>query len=152
MKELLLMAVKQIPDDKISSMKSGLIEIMHQLAYAQKIDVKLEQDEDDVVVMGVLTRKEIVICPVTVNYSGGVTSIKRELDELGFSATKFIDKVDIPAIIDAISEKNELKQSQTIIDVLSRAKKESGIVSKEDNSDVEELTIEGNGDNSESGN
>ncbi len=137
-----MMAVKQIPQEQITSVKSGIMKTAHQLAFAQKMSIKLNDDEDDVVLMLVYTdTNEIVLCPVTLSYSGGQTQIKRELVELGFSLSRFIDNVDVKEIMDAVSEKNDVKQLQMVMECLTSAKNKSQISEiAEDN--VEESTIE----------
>lgn len=137
MKEMLMMAAKSIPESQIDSLKNGMIKMGHQLAFSQKMAIKLEDGEDDVVVMWVFTEAgEVVICPVTLAYHNGTTLHKRELVDLGFSLTKFIGELDVTKLISAISESNDVKQLQMIMDVLKNAKNQSKL-----DTDVEEPTI-----------
>ena len=147
MKEMLLMAASSIPEDKIDSVKSGFMKTLHQLSFAQKMSVKLIDDEDDVVIMGLYSETdEIIICPVTLNYSNGKTNIRRELIGTGFSFTRFIENLDVKELINAISEKNDVKQLQMFMDAIKLAKEKSQIT--ETVEDVEESKIE-NGSKSE---
>lgn len=140
-KDMLMMAAKQIPQEQITSVKSGIMKTLHQLAFAQKMSIKLNDDEDDVVLMFVYTdTNEIVLCPVTLSYSGGQTSIKRELVDYGFSLSRFVENLDVKEILDAVSEKNDVKQLQMVMECLTSAKNKSQISEiAEDN--VEESSI-----------
>ena len=134
---MLMMAAKSVPEAQINSLKSGMIKMGHQLAFSQKMSIKLDDDEDDVVVMWVFTESgEIVICPVTLAHHNGTTIHKRELIELGFSLTKFITELDIYQLLEAVSEQNDVKQLQMIMNVLKTAKNNSKL-----NPNVEQTEI-----------
>ena len=142
MKEMLLMAAKSIPEEQIQGIKSGMMKTLHQLSFAQKMSIKLIEDEEDVALMCVYSATdEIILCPVTLSYKNGQTLICRELTEDGFSFTRFIEHLDIKELINAISESNGVKQSQMVIDALKSAKEKSQITQIEQE-DAKESTIE----------
>ena len=142
MKEMLLMAAKSIPEEQINSVKSGLMKTLHQLAFAQKMSIKLIDDEEDVALMWVYTETdEIIVCPVTLSYKNGQTRHCRELTEDGFSLTKFIEHLVVKELIKAMSESNDVKQLQMVIDALKSAKEKSQITQIEQE-DAQESPIE----------
>ena len=142
MKEMLLMAAKSIPDEQINSVKSGVMKTLHQLSFAQKMSIKLIDDEEDVALMCVYSETdEIILCPVTLSYKNGQTIICRELTEDGFSFSRFIEHLDFKGLVNAMSESNGVKQSQMVIDALKSAKEKSQITQIEQDY-AKESTIE----------
>lgn len=142
MKEMLLMAAKSIPEEQINSVKSGVMKTLHQLSFAQKMSIKLIDDEEDVALMSVYSETdEIILCPVTLSYKSGQTIICRELTEDGFSFSRFIEHLDVKGLVNAMSESNGVKQSQMVIDALKSAKEKSQITQIEQE-DAKESTIE----------
>ena len=142
MKEMLLMAAKSIPEEQINSVKSGLMKTLHQLSFAQKMSIKLIDDEEDVALMCVYSETdEIILCPVTMSYKNGQSIICRELTEDGFSLTRFVENLVVKELINAMSESNDVKQLQMVIDALKSAKDKSQITQIEQD-DAKESTIE----------
>lgn len=152
MKEMLLMAAKSIPEEKIQGLKSGMMKTLHQLSFAQKMSIKLIDNEEDVALMTVYSETdEIILCPVTLSYKNGQTIICRELTDDGFSFSRFIENLDIKELINAMSESNDVKQLQMVIDALKSAKEKSQITQIEEDAEESKIETEPESEN-ESGN